>query len=98
MLCGEINEAPIINIEHWARENDECARARFGHRGKRVVEVIGASGAEDSKLYPARLGGRLYILQHVSHRAFAVYPRMLERSHSGNSGDDLPQQLQAFRA
>jgi hypothetical protein len=50
MLCREINEASVINIEHRAREYEECARARFGHRGKRVVEVIGASGAENLKL------------------------------------------------
>ncbi len=88
----------MIGIEHRAREDYDCPRARFGHRGKRIVEVIGASGAEDLKLYAARLGPRLHFVPHVSHRAFAVYPRMLQRSHSGNPRNDLPQQLQAFGA
>src|SRR6266849_9375224 len=96
MLGREINETPIVDVEHRAREDYERARTRFGHRGKRIVKVIGASGLQNLKFYSDRRGP--YSLQHVLRRAFAVYARMLERRHSGNLGNDLPQQLQALGA
>src|SRR3989442_13145041 len=96
MRCGEINEAPVMNVEHRAREDYESARTRFGHRGKREVEVVGASGLQDLKFYSDRRGP--YSLQHISHRAFAVYARMLEHSYAANPGNNLPQQLETFGA
>src|SRR5437762_9928562 len=96
MLCGEINEAPMINVEHRAWEDYESARTHVGHRGKRGVEVIGASGLQDLKFYSDRRSPDS--TEHVSHRAFAVDSRMLEHSYARNPGNDLPQQLEAFGA
>src|SRR5262249_43095075 len=96
MSAGQVNETSIVNVEHRAREHDEGARARFDHRRKRAVEIIWALSAENLKFDSARFGAVFHLLQHVLHRAFAIYGRMLKHRDSSDSGDDLSQQLPAF--
>ena len=46
---------------------------------------------QELKAHSQRLGCDLCLLQHVSHRLFAVDARMRQNSHVGGSGDGLPE-------
>src|SRR6267143_2391112 len=95
MLCSKIYEVPIIHVEHRAREDYESPGTRLGHRGEGRVEVTGACGVENLKVYSGRCCS--YAFQHVVHSAFAIYPSMLEHGYAAHPGNHLPQQLEAFR-